>query len=309
MASKFDVLTKFLQKEQNVSLPSLLAHLQCSEVYCRNLMKRAESQRMAKFLGRGQWVTTMSNFVTPSDEPKEDIPELPKISVEERFGYITDLVNMVISGTQPSLFLTGESGIGKSFIVRKALADKGLKEDSDYLFIKGHSSPLGLYTLLHNNRDACLVFDDSDNAFKESTSANLLKSALDSYDKRMITWYSNRAESQGLEQKFEFNGKVIFISNIPLHQVDPAIRSRSFCYNLHLSTDELIVHMNDILQHIEPQVDMEKKKTVLNFISDYKNNWQNFNLRLLIQAIRISTSFKEEQDWKNMIRVLSAGSF
>lgn len=308
--SKFDVLTKFLQKEQSVTLPTLLAHLQCSEVYCRNLMKRAESQRMAKFLGRGQWVTTMSNFITPSDNsPKEELPDLPKISVEERFGYITDLVNMVISGTQPSLFLTGESGIGKSFIVRKALADKGLEEDSDYLFIKGHSSPLGLYTLLHNNRDACLVFDDSDNAFKESTSANLLKSALDSYDKRMITWYSNRAESQGLEQKFEFNGKVIFISNIPLHQVDPAIRSRSFCYNLHLSTDELIVHMNDILQYIEPQVDIEKKKMVLNFISEYKNNWQNFNLRLLIQAIRISTSFKEEQDWKNMIRVLSARSF
>lgn len=308
--SKFDALTKYLQKEQNVTLPNVLAHLQCSEVYARNLLKRAEAKRMVKFQGRGQWLTTLSNFATPVNEndPKEEVPDLPKISVAERFGYITDLVNMVVNKTQPAIMLTGTSGVGKSHLVMESLEKHGLKESEDFRLVRGHTSPLGLYQLLHDNRDSMIVLDDADSAFRDDISANLLKAALDSYDKRFVSWHSSKAEQNDLERYFEFTGQVIFISNMPAHRIDPAIRSRSFCYNLYLTPDEIVEYMQTLLPKIEPKVNMDKKQEVLDYLKQFRNDWNNFNLRTLIQAIRIRSGITDGKDWKTMIRVLAAGN-
>jgi hypothetical protein len=140
---------------------------------------------------------------------------LKKYNVATRFSFMEQLVDMVIGGISPSCIITGPGGIGKTYTVAAAMERQGYKE-GEYVIVKGFTTPLGLYRLLHDNRRAIILFDDCDSAFKEPTALNLLKGALDTTDKRIISWNSSKLPDD-IEPMFEFKGRIIFVSNIPLH--------------------------------------------------------------------------------------------
>ena len=296
--SQYKKLQKFVSINPTFTLSQIASELNCSEQYCRQLIYKAINDKLVKSCGKGVW---KSIHVT------EPVQEKSSLQVSERFEYIEDLVHMVAKKIQPSILLTGTSGVGKSYLVKKTLESAGLEDGVDFFVIKGQASPLGLYQLLHDKRDALLIFDDCDSVFKDDKSANLLKAALDSYDKRYIHWHSNKAEQLQLESHFEFTGQVIFISNYSANRIDDAIRSRAFCYNLHLTPNEVHEYMSDILPNICPEVNIDIKKEVLNYLGQFKHTWSNYNLRTLIQAIRIRLGVRPDKDWKVMIQVLSNG--
>ncbi|MDD3713180.1 MAG: hypothetical protein PHZ28_06785 [Candidatus Izemoplasmatales bacterium] len=191
----------------------------------------------------------------------------------------------------------------------KTLEEHGLKNGEDFFVCKGHSSPLGLYQTLHDKRASLILYDDCDSTLVDDTCVNLLKAALDSYDKRIISWQSSRADSLDLERSFEFEGQVIFISNMNTGRIDEAIKSRAFCYDLHLSTDEMHQYMQQLLPNIMENIDLTTKQEVLDYLFKYRNVWKNYNLRTLIQAIRICAGVSANKDWKKIVQILSAGSF
>ena len=145
---------------------------------------------------------------------------------------------MLVKGDQASVIVSGPGGLGKSHTVIKALASNGLKDctmveepiggrasKKAYRVVKGHATPLGLYRTLYENKDGVLVFDDCDSVLKDPLSLNLLKGALDSYSKRIISWKSDRMD-EDLPSVFEFKGRVVFISNLPVNALD-ATESRN----------------------------------------------------------------------------------
>lgn len=230
----------------------------------------------------------------------------PICSVAERFDHIRNLVDMVIKGIQPSVVITGQPGIGKSFIVREQLKAAGLKFDTDYLQVNGHSSPFSLYKLLHDHRESTIVFDDSDSVFDYPISVNILKAALDSYDRRWVSWYSSVAEQQDLDPSFEFTGKIIFISNRFIERIDPAIRSRAFCFNLKMTNSEISEHMGNIVKDIETGIHINLRREALDYLKTIQDQFTNYSLRVLIQAIRIRAYCAgTDKDWKQMIKVLA----
>lgn len=230
----------------------------------------------------------------------------PICTVAERFDYIHNLVDMVIKGVQPSVLITGQSGIGKSYIVKSRLKMAGLNPNEDYIQVSGHSSPFGLFKLLHDHRDEILVMDDVDSIFHQPSSVNVLKAALDSYATRYVSWCSDKADQQELESPFEFTGRIIFISNLFAERIDPAVRSRSFCFDLRMSNDEISEHMQNILKDLETTVDMILKQEVLDFVKSIQNRFMNYNIRVLIQAIRIRKyCLGTDKDWKKMIEILA----
>ena len=230
----------------------------------------------------------------------------PICTVAERFDHIRSLVDMVVKGVQPSVMITGQPGIGKSFIVRQQLEAAGLKRDKDYIQVSGHSSPFGLYKLLHDHRDSMVVFDDTDSILFNTISANIIKASLDSYDARYVSWYSNVAEQQELDPSFEFTGRIIFISNTFLEKIDPAIRSRAFCFDLKMSNEEISEHMQNILADIEPKVSKHLRQEALDYLKTIQNQFSNYSLRVLIQAIRIRAYCQiSGKDWRQMISVLT----
>lgn len=232
--------------------------------------------------------------------PKYLIPHLEK--KKKKFRDIGALVDLVISKKFPSLLMCGQPGIGKSRLVKDRFNAALKLEGFDYRVMKGHSSALGLYSLLYANRDQTLVLDDADSAFQDPKSINLLKAALESYDVRNISWQSSSAKGMDVPMTFDFTGSVIFISNIDESEMDPAVLSRSFHCNLKLTDDELLAMMYEIIDDIEEDVPLRVKENVLMAIEANKAKLSasgKFNLRTLINGIRIHSA--GISNWKSMV--------
>jgi hypothetical protein len=236
-----------------------------------------------------------------------------KFGINARFGFVEQLVSMVADGVQPSAVITGEGGLGKTYTVTKTLESKGFKDISDlaefqvgsvvnmrkcFTFVKGYSTPKGLYRTLFENNKGIVVFDDCDAVLKDPISLNLLKSALDSYGKRIISWNAEMRD-EDLPRSFNFEGRVIFISNLDEGKIDQAIRSRSMMIDLAMTTDQKIERMETIAQADEfmPEYDKSIVADAIALIRELKDECKEISLRTLISVSKIRASNK---DWKDL---------
>ena len=209
------------------------------------------------------------------------------------FDDMNNLTTMVAKDISPSLVITGQPGLGKTFNVTKTLAGLGFKENENFVHVKGRCTAAGMFITLFENSDKLIIFDDCDSVFKDGDAVNLLKGALDSYDKRVITWMTAKGlkdqDGEMLPRSFNFTGKIIFISNLPIAKVDSAIRSRSFVLDISLTPQQLMKRMRDLLNVVEPDVDLKIKKDALSALNQAFKKFEGveLNFRSLIKAIRI----------------------
>lgn len=245
--------------------------------------------------------------LTDASANKElNIVETPICSVAEKFDYIREVVRMVINGVNPSALITGRSGVGKTYMVQDELKNAGLKKDEDYLFVSGHSSAFGLYKLLHDHRDQFIIMDDFDSVFRDLKAVNILKAALDSYDVRRVSWFSEKTDNnEDIEPSFDFEGRIIFISNLYADRIDNAICSRSFCIDLRMTNDEVTEHMQNLIHVIEPHISTSEKQEVLDYISTISNDFTAYGLRTFIQSIRLRHGAGPTTDWRKLVKILS----
>jgi hypothetical protein len=247
--------------------------------------------------------------------------KIDRFGINERFDFLTDFVSMIADRTCPSLVVTGEGGLGKTFTVNKALNDAGLKNSADmvgfgsdsdlfeeqsrklYSVVKGYSTAKGLYRTLYENRNRIIVFDDCDSVLKDPVALNLLKGALDSYDRRIISWNAETFGDDDLPRSFEFKGGVIFISNLPIYKVDQAIRSRAICVDLSMTADQKIERMNAIIKSDDfmQDYDLEIKEAALKFLNEMRDSAKELNLRTLISTIKVAA---RGGDWKRRAEYL-----
>lgn len=221
------------------------------------------------------------------------------ISINQKFDLLNKLTNMVIDGITPSLIITGEGGLGKTYLVQKAIKDKGLYQ-IDWAHFKGYSTARGLYNTLYDNNGKLIIFDDCDSVLEDKVALNILKSALDSYETRTISWMAKMNKNEEYPQKFNFTGQIIFISNKSRSSIDGAILSRSLTVDLTMTSDEKIERMSHILKEILPEYPIEVKKDALEFIKEYKDV-ANLNLRTLIMVSKMRLV---NSDWKEMAKYM-----
>lgn len=205
--------------------------------------------------------------------------------INQRFQFLTQLAQMVINRVTPSLIVTGEGGLGKTYSIMKAVSDCELWE-SEYVVIKGYSTARGLYNTLFDNRDRIIIFDDCDSILEDRVALNILKGALDSYETRTISWQSRMTRGDEYPNQFNFSGGVIFISNKNMDTIDGAILSRSLTVDLSMTCDEKIQRMSHILPEILPKYPIESKRLALNFLDVNKSNL-NLNLRSLVITTKL----------------------
>lgn len=252
----------------------------------------------------------------------------PKTIFEDLDNY----VDMVIKGIQVSLLVCGLPGVGKTFNITNKMNDDGLKEidhtkvsemlstikndpdgrdeiDSyiesagDWVHIKGSSTAYGMFKVLFLYRNKIIVFDDCDSVFGDKDAVNILKGALDSYDVRKITWQSEKTLKGLVPGSFQFNGKIIFVSNIHMSKLDKAIRSRSFTVDITLKAEDVILRMETIINEICPEYNLEIKKDSLDALKDaYKKDEDKIelNMRSWIKAMKIRQM--KAPRWKEMIQ-------
>ena len=233
------------------------------------------------------------------------IEAMGKRNPSEMFENLERYVDMVIRRIQPSVLLTGAPGMGKTYLVTKALKEKGFDNGNQYIIIKGRTTGPGLYRALYENKGKIIVFDDCDSVFKDADGVNLLKAALDSYDERHISFISSKPMKDGdgmyIPSTFKFTGSVIFISNLNQKQIDSAVRSRSFTVDIDLTPEQLLQRMEDKLEFVEPKVPLKDRRLALKALKEIHRKFEGveLNFRSLIKAIRIKqTGFV---DWHMMV--------
>ena len=209
------------------------------------------------------------------------------------FANLESLTKMVGRGIQPSLVITGMAGVGKTHLVKETLTNMGLRESHEFEHFKGKATPAGLYMTLYANSDKIIVLDDCDSVFKDDDAVNILKAALDSYDTRQISYISSKPLKdefgEPIPSRFEFTGKIIFISNINQSKLDPAIRSRSFVADISMNTGQMFTRMEQLMSSMEPRIPLVAKQQALEIMKelDIKFGGVDINLRSFIKAARI----------------------
>lgn len=236
-----------------------------------------------------------------------------RFGINERFGFVEKLVDMVAAGVQPSAVVTGEGGLGKTYTVTKTLEKNGYKDISDladfqvgmvintrkcFTMVKGFSTAKGLYRTLFENNKSVIVFDDCDAVLKDPVALNILKGALDSYGKRIISWNADMRDDD-LPRSFNFEGRVIFISNMSQDSIDQAIRSRSMMIDLSMTADQKIDRMEHIALSSDfmPEYERSHKQDALGLIRELGSEAKEINLRTLISVTKIRSANK---DWKEL---------
>lgn len=244
-----------------------------------------------------------------------------RFTINQRFGFVSDMVSMLVKGDQASVVVSGPGGLGKSHTVTAALTKAGMKDvtlldefevggkintEKSYRVIKGYSTPKGLYRTLFENRDGVVVFDDCDSVLKDPVSLNLLKGALDSYSRRVISWRADMKDDE-LPQSFEFKGRVVFISNLSSDSIDQAIITRSMAVDLTMTTEQKVERMRYLVDQPEFMVDYTKQEKIdaLNLIDDLQDGVKELSLRTLIQTTKIRKSAGAK--WKDLAEYTICG--
>lgn len=239
--------------------------------------------------------------------------------IDTRFDFVHDVVTMVATKKTPSVIITGEGGLGKSYSVVKALKAAGLKDmtevmaESDigsvivsekcFTIFKGYSTAKALYRTLYENRNSTIVFDDCDSILKDSDALNVLKGALDSFDKRIISWNSE-IKDDSIPRMFQFKGSIVFISNMSPEKLDQALKSRSMCIDLGMTMDQKLERMATIIKSEDflPNISLASKKAALEVIAENKDQAKEVSLRTLISTAKIAEN--GSSNWKQLAKYM-----
>lgn len=221
-------------------------------------------------------------------------------TISQRFEFMGNLTQMVIDGVTPSLIIIGEGGLGKTHSVTQSIKNTDLT-DSDYVFFKGYSTARGLYNTLFDNNGKLIIFDDCDSVLEDKVALNILKSALDSYDTRTISWMAKMNKNDVYPQQFNFTGRIIFISNKSKEDMNEAILSRSLTVDLTMTPNDKVERMGSILASILPEYSLEAKTEALDFLKSVKDE-VSLNMRMLIMVTKMRSSYPS--NWRDMAKYM-----
>jgi len=182
-----------------------------------------------------------------------------------RYRILERLTALVGGGKINGLLVTGQPGLSKTTTVLKTLASMGLVEGVGFAVYKGHTSPFGLYQTLWNEQKAAtgriIIFDDCDTALGRD-GINLVKAALDDKPKRVVSFVSSKLP-HGVPTQFEFDGRIIFISNLPQSRLDQAAMDRCHCVEISLSRTDLFHFIEqEVLPHDYLSTNVQQRRYV-----------------------------------------------
>ena len=235
-------------------------------------------------------IVTEGAFQMQRDELKKDTPEDTPAKGEEtdeqaidriaaRFEILDEMAEAVSTSKVRAMIVSGPPGIGKSYGVERALEKRSMFDDiagsqRKFEVVKGAMSPIGLYKKLYEH-----------------------KAALDTGKKRTLHWNteSRTLMAEGMPNSFEFNGGVVFITNVKFDNVKSkklqdhlqALQSR--CHYLDLTIDSMRDRMLRIRQIVgtgmleKYAMGREAEQELVNFIYDNKHKLREISLRMVLK--------------------------
>ena len=242
--------------------------------------------------------------------------------LSERFEILDEMTEAVRSGDIRAMIVSGPPGVGKSHGVETVLQKAGLfdvlaERKAKYEVCKGAMSAIGLYSKLYEFSKAgnVVVFDDCDDILYDSLSLNILKGALDSSERRFISWNTDSRvlRSEGIPDRFEFSGSAIFITNIKFEHVRSktlrshldALESRCHYIDLQMDTQrEKILRIKQVVNSGEMlsryKFEQCTADEVVQFVVDNKDTLRELSLRMVLKVADLRKGFPKS--WKSMAK-------
>jgi len=238
--------------------------------------------------------------------------------IASRFAILDEMSKACINTDIRAMIVSGPPGVGKSYGVEQqmekaSLFDKIAGKKTRFNIVKGAMSGIGLFATLYKYSDAknVLVFDDCD-VWEDPDALNVLKGALDSGKTRRISWNkdSRILREEGIPNTFNFNGSVIFITNLNFNDKRSnkikahldALQSR--CHYLDLTVnserDKMLrikqVHRDsDLFARYE--FEQGVADSIFDFMWEHKTNLREISLRMCLKIadlVKISpTNWRE----------------
>jgi hypothetical protein len=265
-------------------------------------------------------LTPMAPVVLAPTPVRVETAEEIEAKLKKRFDALAVMSEATGKGINRALIVSGPGGLGKSFTVEAKMAELE-SEGHKVTYIKsGYVRALGLYKLLYENRfpNSVLVFDDSDYFFRCEISMNLLKGACDSTERRVLHWFSKSLDKESDEdgdsipEKFEFEGSVIFITNIDFDSMArsggnmaphfEAMVSRAQYLDLAMKTKmDYLVRIRQVVRGGMLRRDgytAAEEAMILQFVEKNYENLRELSLRMVR---KIATCYKmDKSDWRTL---------
>lgn len=256
-------------------------------------------------------ISGMPNSADEIEEVDERSDDEIMSDMREKFDVLCDVANGVRDGNLRAVIISGPPGVGKTHNVSSILNDEDYHEH-----IHGNMSALHLYMKLYENREEghVLVFDDCDSIFFDDVSLNLLKAALDTKKRRIISWHTNTntLNLEDIPRSFEFKGAVVFISNLKFDKLKnakiaehlSALQSRCHYIDLKIDTRrEKLLRITQIIQDgmLSPyDFSREKLSAIESFVYDNADRFRELSLRSVVKLADIVSSVER---WERMARL------
>ena len=258
-------------------------------------------------VNEGEYIKHLDEIKKTTDPDANKVQETDEQAIERiaaRFGILDEMADAVATSKVRAMIVSGPPGIGKSYGVEKALEKQNMFEDiagntRKFEMVKGAMSAIGLYKKLyeHSGKGHVVCFDDCDAILYDDLALNLLKAALDTTPRRTLHWNteSRTLMAEGMPNSFEFNGGVIFITNIKFDNVKSkklqdhlqALQSR--CHYLDLTIDSMRDRMLRIKQICRAgmlekyAMAQEVEQDLIQFIIDNKHRLREISLRMVLK--------------------------
>lgn len=250
-------------------------------------------------------------------KPKSDAQILS--DVKERFEILSLLTKASVAKNIRAMVVTGAPGVGKTYTVEQILNHQAKDKHE---IVRGTLSAINLYMLAYQYRHAgnVIVLDDADDIFHDEDALNILKVLCDTSANRTVSYRkeAHQLKEADIPQSFEFNGAMIFISNVDFQKfVDEgknkfaahmgALMSRSLYLDLQIhDRKSLGVWVGHIAQSgrifDREEVPQNLRQPILNFIKDNRDDLRELSIRTLMKLCGLAKD--NPARWESMARVL-----
>jgi len=205
--------------------------------------------------------------------------KLTDIASDTFYENLNNSIDLLMSNKSFSLLMVaGRGGTGKTTKGREILARKEI----NFAYRSGHITPLELFRILHENYNKqVVIFDDSQPILENKSSISLLLQACDTRDVREVMW--NTSKDLDISKRFEFEGKIIIITNQEFEEIYEPLSTRSIKCEVDFDNLTMMKIINSLCKLEETE-----KEMIMNLLNEnfYK---MEMNLRLykLLEMILI----------------------
>ena len=240
--------------------------------------------------------------------------------IRRRFAVLEKVAEGVAAGHIRSAIVSGATGCGKSYTletVLKAAKDAGR---ISYCSVRGTISAIALYIELYNNREpnSVLVLDDTDSIYNEIDALNILKAALDTSPVRKVHYNkeSRILADLGIDRDFDYEGRVVFITNTNLTKaveketkMSPhyaALLGRSIYCDLGIhSKREVLVRIGQVVYSekflTENNITRQHAESMMAWLAPNVNRVTVLSIRTVLQLANL---VKVDPNWQDMANEL-----